>query len=161
MHGIQGVDPCNGNVIPLFLQGMSQLARLVGAFVPLQNPHIQFVPQVFSRGQIWTERVYVLLARNCWQTWETWSRALSCWKIRLRACSHGTATGRKISSLYMFIILSQAIKYLLHILYTRFQFRPSIFQLEKKDPTLRKFPNDVKKSKCSYTLNLCDICPGI
>ena len=33
--------------------------------------------------------------------------------------------------------------------------------IRKKNPTLREFLNDVKKSKCSYNLNLCDICPGI
>ena len=58
----------------------------------------------------------LLLARNCWASW---GRALSCWKIKLRACTHGTATGRRISSLYMFIILGQATKYLLHILCIR------------------------------------------
>ena len=43
----------------------------------------------------------LLLARNCWQTLATWGRALSCCNIRFRACTHGTATGRRISSLYL------------------------------------------------------------
>ena len=31
MHGVhQGVDPCNWNVIPLFMKGMSQLGQISG-----------------------------------------------------------------------------------------------------------------------------------
>jgi hypothetical protein len=41
------------------------------------------------------------LARKSWQTLATWSRALSCWKIRWCCCTNGTATGRRISSLYL------------------------------------------------------------
>ena len=41
------------------------------------------------------------LARKSWQTLATWGRALSCWKIRWCSCTNGTATGRRISSLYL------------------------------------------------------------
>ena len=41
------------------------------------------------------------LARKSWQTLATWGRALSCWKIRWCCCTNGTATGRRISSLYL------------------------------------------------------------
>ena len=66
MHGVhQDVDPCNGNVIPLFMQGMSQLSQISEVIWVPPNPLIQFIPQVFSQGQIWTEcwpveRVYVV-----------------------------------------------------------------------------------------------------
>ena len=43
----------------------------------------------------------LLFARKSWQTRATCGRALSCCRIRLRCCTSGTATGRKISSLYL------------------------------------------------------------
>ena len=43
----------------------------------------------------------LLFARKSWQTRATCGRALSCCRIRLRCCISGTATGRKISSLYL------------------------------------------------------------
>ena len=43
----------------------------------------------------------LLFARKSWQTRATCGRALSCCRIRLRCCTCGTATGRKISSLYL------------------------------------------------------------
>ena len=70
MHGVhQGVDPYNGNVIPLFMQGMSQLGQISGGIWAPPNPPIQFVPQVFNRGQIWTEcwpieRIYVVVSQK-------------------------------------------------------------------------------------------------
>ena len=75
IHGVhQGVDPCNGNVIPLFMQGKSQLGQIRGvggggAFGRLLTPPIQFVPQVLNRGQIWTEywpieRIYVAVSQK-------------------------------------------------------------------------------------------------
>ena len=42
----------------------------------------------------------LLFARKSWQTRATCGRALSFCRIRLRCCTSGTATGRKISSLY-------------------------------------------------------------
>ena len=47
----------------------------------------------------------LLFARKSWQTWATWGRALSCCIIRLRYCTSGTATGRKISSLYLTAVI--------------------------------------------------------
>ena len=70
MHGVhQGVNPCNGNVIPLFMQSMSQLDQISGGIWAPPNPTIQFVPQVFNRGLIWTEywsteRVYVVVSQK-------------------------------------------------------------------------------------------------
>ena len=49
------------------------------------------------------------LARKSWQTLATWSRALSCWKIRWCCCTNGTATGRRISSLYIMPVKLPAI----------------------------------------------------
>ena len=43
----------------------------------------------------------LLFARKSWQIRATCGRALSCCRIRLRCCTSGTATGRKISSLYL------------------------------------------------------------
>ena len=43
----------------------------------------------------------LLFARKSWQTRAICGRALSCCRIRLRCCTSGTATGRKISSLYL------------------------------------------------------------
>ena len=43
----------------------------------------------------------LLFARKSWQTRATCGWALSCCRIRLRCCTSGTATGRKISSLYL------------------------------------------------------------
>ena len=47
------------------------------------------------------------LARKSWQTLATWGRALSCWKIRWCCCTNGTATGRRISSLYLTPVKNQ------------------------------------------------------
>ena len=47
----------------------------------------------------------LLFARKSWQTRETCGRALSCCRIRLRCCTSGTATGRKISSLYLSAVI--------------------------------------------------------
>jgi hypothetical protein len=41
------------------------------------------------------------LARKSWQTLATWGQALCCWKIRWCCCTNGTATNRRISSLYL------------------------------------------------------------
>ena len=49
------------------------------------------------------------LARKSWQTLATWDRALSCWKIRWCCCTNETATGRRISSLYLTPVKSPAI----------------------------------------------------
>ena len=49
------------------------------------------------------------LARKSWQTLATWGRALSCWKIRWCCCTNGTATGRRISSLYLTSVKLPAI----------------------------------------------------
>ena len=43
----------------------------------------------------------LLFARKSWQTLATWGRALSCWKVIWCCCTNGTATGRRISSLYL------------------------------------------------------------
>ena len=43
----------------------------------------------------------LLFARKSWQTRATCGRALFCCRIRLRCCISGTATGRKVSSLYL------------------------------------------------------------
>jgi hypothetical protein len=61
---------------------------------------------MFDWGQIWTVRrpiewVNVMIGEKTWQTLATWGWALSCWKIRWCCCTNGTATGRRISSLYL------------------------------------------------------------
>ena len=48
----------------------------------------------------------LLFARKSWQTRATCDRALSC--CRLRCCTSGTATGRKISSLYLTAVILPA-----------------------------------------------------
>ena len=50
----------------------------------------------------------LLFARKSWQTRATCGRALSCCRIRLRCCASGTATGRKISSLYLTAVILPA-----------------------------------------------------
>ena len=50
----------------------------------------------------------LLFARKSWQTRATCGRALSCCRIRLRCCISGTATGRKISSLYLTAVILPA-----------------------------------------------------
>ena len=50
----------------------------------------------------------LLFARKSWQTRATCARALSCCRIRLRCCTSGTATGRKISSLYLTAVILPA-----------------------------------------------------
>ena len=50
----------------------------------------------------------LLFARKSWQTRATCGRALSCYRIRLRCCTSGTATGRKISSLYLTAVILPA-----------------------------------------------------
>ena len=50
----------------------------------------------------------LLFARKSWQTPATCGRALSCCRIRLRCCTSGTATGRKISSLYLTAVILPA-----------------------------------------------------
>ena len=50
----------------------------------------------------------LLFARKSWQTRATCGRALSCCRIRLRCCTSGTATGRKISSLYLTAVILPA-----------------------------------------------------
>ena len=47
----------------------------------------------------------LLFARKSWQTRATCGQALSCCRIRLRCCTSGTATGRKISSLYLTAVI--------------------------------------------------------
>ena len=43
----------------------------------------------------------LLFARKSWQTLATWGRTLSCWKVIWCCCINGTASGRRISSLYL------------------------------------------------------------
>ena len=50
----------------------------------------------------------LLFARKFWQTRATCGRALSCCRIRLRCCTSETATGRKISSLYLTAVILSA-----------------------------------------------------
>ena len=50
----------------------------------------------------------LLFARKSWQTRATCGRALSCCRIRLRCYTSGTATGRKISSLYLTAVILPA-----------------------------------------------------
>ena len=50
----------------------------------------------------------LLFARKSWQAVATCGRALSCCRIRLRCCTSGTATGRKISSLYLTVVILPA-----------------------------------------------------
>ena len=50
----------------------------------------------------------LLFAKKSWQTQSTCGRALSCCRIRLRCCTSGTATGRKISSLYLTAVILPA-----------------------------------------------------
>ena len=50
----------------------------------------------------------LLFARKSWQTRATCGRALSCCRIRLRCCTSGTATGRKISFLYLTAVILPA-----------------------------------------------------
>ena len=50
----------------------------------------------------------LFFARKSWQTRATCGRALSCCRIRLRCCTSGTATGRKISSLYLTAVILPA-----------------------------------------------------
>ena len=50
----------------------------------------------------------LLFARKSWQTRATCGRALSCCRIRLRCCTSGTATGRKISSLFLTAVILPA-----------------------------------------------------
>ena len=50
----------------------------------------------------------LLFARKSWQTRATCGRVLSCCRIRLRCCTSGTATGRKISSLYLTAVILPA-----------------------------------------------------
>ena len=56
-------------MIPLFMQGISQLGQISGGIrAPPKSP-IQFAPQMFDRKQIWTEcwpvgRVYVVASHN-------------------------------------------------------------------------------------------------
>ena len=50
----------------------------------------------------------LLFARKSWQTRATCGHALSCCRIRLRCCTSGTATGRKISSLYLTAVILPA-----------------------------------------------------
>ena len=131
----QGVVPCNVIVIPLFMHGMSQLGQISESICAPLYPSIQFVPQVFNRGQIWTkcwpvERAYVVVSQKVLANLSAWDKVLICWKIRLRACTHWTATGRRISSLYIFIILGQVIKYLLHKLCTRRFFLVLVYYLQ-------------------------------
>ena len=47
----------------------------------------------------------LLFARKSWQTRATCGLALSCCRIRLCCCTSGTATGRKISSLYLTAVI--------------------------------------------------------
>ena len=51
------------------------------------------------RGQ--SSGLMLWLARKSWQTLATWGWALSCWKIRWCCCTNGTATGWRISSLFL------------------------------------------------------------
>ena len=51
------------------------------------------------RGQ--SSGLMLWLVRKSWQILATWGRALSWWKIRWCCCTNGTATGRRISSLYL------------------------------------------------------------
>ena len=50
----------------------------------------------------------LLFARKSWQTRATCGRALSCCRIRLRCCTSGTATGRKISPLNLTAVILPA-----------------------------------------------------
>ena len=43
----------------------------------------------------------LLFVRKSWLTLATWGRTLSCWKVIWCCCTNGTATGRRISSLYL------------------------------------------------------------
>ena len=47
----------------------------------------------------------LLFARKSWQTRPTCGQALSCCRIRWRCCTRGTATGRRISSLYLTAVI--------------------------------------------------------
>ena len=89
-------------------------ARVAGGISALPNPSVQLIPHVLYWGQTWTvygghaSGAMLLFARKSWQTRATCGRALSCCRIRLRCCTSGTATGRKISSLYLTAVILPA-----------------------------------------------------
>ena len=123
MHGVhQCVDPCNGNVIPFFMQGMFQLGQIGRGIWAPPNPPIQFVQQVFNPGQIWAEcwpveRVYVVVSQKLLANSSDMEPGIVMLEDQVtRLHTSWTETWRMISSLCMFIILGQAIKCSFHIL---------------------------------------------
>ena len=76
-----------------------------GRISALPNPSVQLVPQVLYWGQIWTiwwpvQWYNVIVCQEILTNSSNMWSGLSCCRIRWRCCTRGTATGRRISSLY-------------------------------------------------------------
>ena len=153
MHGVhqRNYDPSNGKWYHSLCKAYLSWGKLVGALGRLLSllSSSSHKCSIGNRSGLNAGQLCgftLLLAITCWQTRTTWGRALSCWKIRLCACTHGTAAGRRISSLYMFIILGQAIKYLSHILCNRSFLFVLVYIMIQQDWLFRK----KKKLRKSY-----------
>jgi hypothetical protein len=105
VHGVhQSIYPSHGDIIPL--KAVLNWSRVAGAFrCPLTLLSISSHRcSIGNKSGLYggqSSGLMLWLARKSWQTLATWGRALSCWKIRWCCCTNGTATGRRISSLYL------------------------------------------------------------
>ena len=102
LHGVrQCVDLSLWDILPLFQQCCSQLPESVGGVFRRLLTRLSSSSHKCSTGD--KSELYgglssgtmLLFARKSWQTLATWERALSC------CCTNVTATGRKMSSLYL------------------------------------------------------------
>jgi hypothetical protein len=65
------------------------------------RPYIGFPLIHACRARRISSGLMLWLVRKSWQTLATWVQTLSCCKNRWCCCTNGTATGRRISSLYL------------------------------------------------------------
>ena len=133
MHGVhQGVDPYNGNVIPLFMQSMSQLGQISGGIWAPPNPPIQFVPQVFNRGQIWTEcwpieRIYVVVSQKLLTNSSDMGPGISG-RLSCSLALMGGNWAEDFVSIHVHYSRPSNEVFVAYTMYPVFLFRPSIYQ---------------------------------
>ena len=107
----QSIDSSHRDVIPFIDQ--RSCARVAGGFrrfltLLSSSSHMCSIGVKSGLYSSHASGALLLFARKSWTTRATCGRALSCCRIRLRCCTSGTATGRKISSLYLTAVILPA-----------------------------------------------------
>ena len=109
----QSTDSSHRDVIPFIDQRIPYCARVARGFRRIltllsSSSHMCSIGVKSGLYGGHASGAMLLFGRKSWQTRATCGRALSCCRIRLRCCTSGTATGRKISSLYLTAVILPA-----------------------------------------------------